>query len=39
MSAYSILAHAVDKIHHAEERKLTAIRHAIQKAITAEVAK
>jgi hypothetical protein len=35
MSAYSILARAVDKIHHAEEQKLTAIRHAIQKAITA----
>ena len=35
MSAYSILAHAVDRIHHAEDQKLTAIRHAIQKAITA----
>jgi hypothetical protein len=35
MSAYSTLARAVDKIHHAEEQKLTAIRHAIQKAITA----
>jgi hypothetical protein len=35
MSAYSVLARAVDKLHHAEEQKLTAIRHAIQKAITA----
>ena len=35
MSAYSELARAVDKIHHAEEQRLTAIRHAIQKAITA----
>jgi hypothetical protein len=35
MSAYSVLACAVDKIHHAEEQKLTAIRHAIQKAVTA----
>jgi hypothetical protein len=35
MSAYSTLVRAVDKIHHAEEQKLTAIRHAIQKAITA----
>jgi hypothetical protein len=35
MSAYSVLARAVDEIHHAEEQKLTAIRHAIQKAITA----
>jgi hypothetical protein len=34
MSAYSVLARAVDEIHHAEEQKLTAIRHAIQKAIT-----
>jgi hypothetical protein len=35
MSAYSILTRAVDKLRHAEEQKLTAIRHAIQKAITA----
>jgi hypothetical protein len=35
MSAYGILVRAVDKIHHAEEQKLTAIRRAIQKAITA----
>ena len=35
MSAYSTLVRAVDKVHHAEEQKLTAIRHAIQKAITA----
>ena len=35
MSAYSTLVRAVDKIHHAEEQKLTAIRHAIQEAITA----
>jgi hypothetical protein len=35
MSAYSVLARAVDEIHHAEEQKLTAIRHAIQKAVTA----
>jgi hypothetical protein len=35
MSAYSTLVRAVDKIHRAEEQKLTAIRHAIQKAITA----
>jgi hypothetical protein len=34
MSAYSTLVRAMDKIHHAEEQKLTAIRHAIQKAIT-----
>ena len=35
MNAYGTLAHAVDRIHHAEAQKLTAIRHAIQKAITA----
>jgi hypothetical protein len=35
MSAYSVLVQAVDKIRHAEEQRLTAIRHAIQKAITA----
>lgn len=35
MSAYSVLTQAVDKIHRAEEQKLTEIRHAIQKAITA----
>jgi hypothetical protein len=35
MSAYSVLARAVHEIHHAEEQKLTAIRHAIQKAVTA----
>jgi hypothetical protein len=35
MSAYSVLARAVDRIQRAEEQKLTAIRHAIQKAITA----
>jgi hypothetical protein len=35
MSAYSTLVRAVDKLRHAEEQKLTAIRHAIQKAITA----
>jgi hypothetical protein len=34
MSAYSTLVRAVDKIRHAEEQRLTAIRHAIQKAIT-----
>jgi hypothetical protein len=35
MNAYSTLVRAVDKIHRAEEQKLTAIRHAIQRAITA----
>jgi hypothetical protein len=35
MSAYSTLVRAVDKLHHAKEQKLTAIRHAIQEAITA----